>query len=86
LASKKADLLCLSEHGMNVLHVAVNKNYPDIVKMLLVNYSFPLNQQTKQGLTALSISVFRQHHECLELLINAGADLELYNAQNMTPL
>jgi len=59
LASKKTDLLCLSEHGMNALHAAVNKNYPDIVKMLLVNYSFPLNQQTKQGLTAVSIAVFR---------------------------
>jgi ankyrin repeat protein len=47
LASKHADILCVSEHGMNALHLAVNKNYPDIVKLLLVNYSFPLNLQTK---------------------------------------
>ena len=46
LASKRIDLLNVSEHGMNALHLAVNKNYPDIVKLLLVNYSFPLNQQT----------------------------------------
>lgn len=43
LASKKIDLLNTSEHGMNVLHLAVNKNYPDIVKLLLVNYSFPVD-------------------------------------------
>jgi ankyrin repeat protein len=35
LAQKKIDLLNVSEHGMNALHMAVNKNYPDIVKMLL---------------------------------------------------
>jgi hypothetical protein len=46
LASKKIDLLNVSEHGMNALHLAVNKNFPDIVRLLLVNYSFPLNQQT----------------------------------------
>jgi ankyrin repeat protein len=46
LAAKKIDLLNVSEHGMNVLHLAVNKNYPDIIRLLLVNYSFPLNQQT----------------------------------------
>jgi uncharacterized protein len=62
LAAKRIDLMNVSEHGMNVLHLAVNKNYPDIVKMLLVNYSFPMNQQTNQGLTAVSIAVFRQHH------------------------
>jgi len=86
LASKKIDLLNRSEHGMNCLHLAVNKNYPDIVRLLLVNYSFPLNHTTNQGLTAVSIAVFRQHHQCLELLINAGADLEVANAQGMTPL
>jgi len=46
LASKKIDMLNVSEHGMNVLHVATNKNYPDIIRLLLVNYSFPLNNQT----------------------------------------
>ncbi len=35
LAQKKIDFLNVSEHGMNALHLAVNKNYPDIVKMLL---------------------------------------------------
>ena len=80
LASKGADLLNVSEHGMNALHLAVNKNYPDILRLLLVNYSFPLNQQTNQGLTGVSIAVFRQHHQCIELLINAGADLEIGNA------
>lgn len=86
LASKKIDMLNKSEHGMNCLHLAVNKNYPDIIRLLLVNYSFPLDQTTNQGLTAVSISVFRQNHQCLELLINAGADLEIANAQGMTPL
>jgi ankyrin repeat protein len=71
---------------MNCLHLAVNKDYPDIVRLLLVNYSFPLNLTTNQGLSAVSIAVFRQHHQCLELLINAGADLELANSQGMTPL
>ena len=59
LAAKKIDLMNKSEHGMNVLHLAVNKDYPDILNLLLVNYSFPLNHQTNQGLTAVSIAVFR---------------------------
>ena len=46
LASKSIDIMNFSEHGMNCLHLAVNKNYPDIVRMLLVNYSFPLNLTT----------------------------------------
>jgi ankyrin repeat protein len=44
---------------MNALHLAVNKNYPDIVKMLLSKYSFPINRQTNQGLTAVAIACFR---------------------------
>ena len=43
LASKKIDLLVKSDNGMNALHLATNKDYPDIVKLLLANYSFPIN-------------------------------------------
>ena len=37
-------------------------------------------------MTAVSIAVFKQHYECLKLLVKAGADLDLYTNNYLTPL
>ena len=42
---KGVDLKVKNLQGLNAMHIAVNKNYPDILKMLL-QYNFPINTQT----------------------------------------
>ncbi len=70
LAKRGIDISSTSPTGLNALHLAAAKNYPDIIK-LLISYDFPLNEVTQQGLTALSIAVFKKHHVCVEALLEA---------------
>lgn len=45
--------------GNNALHIAVEKNYLNIVKMLIKS-SFPLEHENKKEQTALSIASIKQ--------------------------
>lgn len=70
---------------MNVLHVAAKKNYPNIVQMLIAS-SFPLDLQTSNGLTAVSIASKHGHLKVIKLLFKAGADINATDNDGIGPL
>lgn len=86
LAKRGVDISNTSHNGLNALHLAAAKDYPDIIK-LLISYDFPLNEVTLQGLTALGIAVFKKHHRCIEALLEASeVDIEAPTREGMSPL
>jgi len=86
LAKRGIDISNTSRNGLNAMHLAAAKDYPDIIK-LLISYEFPVNEVTNQGLTALAISVFKMHHGCIEALLDSPeVDLELPTKEGMSPL
>lgn len=60
--------MCANDQGVNVLHLAVKQNYPDIVKMLL-NSDFPLDRKTDEGFTAFQLASFHGRKEIVEIMI-----------------
>ena len=52
LAEQGIDVLVTNEQSVNALHLAVSKNYINIVK-LLINSDFPIDLETLDGMTAL---------------------------------
>ncbi len=56
LANAGADIECSNHKGVNILHLAVEKCYYEIVKMLIES-DFPINQSTHSGLTPLYIAI-----------------------------
>ena len=51
LANKGIDMMVKSDEDVNPLHLAVKKNYPELVEMMLES-GYPLDHETKQGMTA----------------------------------
>ena len=52
LAERGIDIFCFNQNKINCMHLAVTKNYPHIVEMLLES-DFPLDMETLDGMTAL---------------------------------
>jgi len=52
LAENGIDIFSSNKYGINVLHLAVSKNFVNIVEMLLES-NFPMDLETEDGMTAL---------------------------------
>ncbi|CDW75331.1 ankyrin repeat-containing protein [Stylonychia lemnae] len=78
LASKGIDIFNTSANGLNALHLAAAQNFPDVI-MTLISFDFPINETTNQGLTALAIATFKQHHQSLQLKDNIAAKILIDN-------
>ena len=57
LASHNIALLCKNQNGSNALHIAVKKGDHKAVDALLA-LKFPVDEQKKNGITALGIACF----------------------------
>jgi len=55
----------------------------DLVKSLLAA-QVDINQQNKDGNTALIIATQAKHYHIVKLLLEAGADINKYNRKNQT--
>ncbi|CAF1267411.1 unnamed protein product [Adineta steineri] len=62
--------------GSTPLIGATKYNHPDCVKHLLDNHANP-NHQNQSGISALMLAAEQGYFECVKLLVQAGADLEL---------
>ena len=62
--------------GMNLLHIASEADQPEVVKYLVNELHFDLNEQSKslQRNTALHIAYFNDNHQCVEMLLALGSD------------
>ncbi|KAH3829901.1 ankyrin-3-like [Dreissena polymorpha] len=80
--------------GENSLHVACKYGHDKCVKILLAENVMLKDKQNKQGLTPLCKALFRletafrekDYYKTIDLLIDAGCDVNLCAATNMTPL
>ena len=50
-AERGIDIFCTNQYKINALHLAVSKNYLNIVEMLLES-DFPMDLETEDGMTA----------------------------------
>ncbi|CAM4758600.1 unnamed protein product [Rotaria magnacalcarata] len=62
--------------GSTPLIGATKYNHPECVKRLLANHANP-NHQNQSGISALMLAAEQGFFECVKLLVQAGADLEL---------
>jgi ankyrin repeat protein len=58
LASYKIELFCKNQNGSNALHIAVKKGNHKAIDALLA-LKFPLDEQKKNGITALGIACYK---------------------------
>eukprot|EP00485_Elphidium_margaritaceum_P016685 CAMPEP_0202733072 /NCGR_PEP_ID=MMETSP1385-20130828/187981_1 /ASSEMBLY_ACC=CAM_ASM_000861 /TAXON_ID=933848 /ORGANISM="Elphidium margaritaceum" /LENGTH=614 /DNA_ID=CAMNT_0049399399 /DNA_START=60 /DNA_END=1904 /DNA_ORIENTATION=+ len=87
LLSKGCDPNERDMHGMTALFAAVASNKPDNVRALLAHPSINVNQPNQFGGSALHHTAFATDSvEMAELLVNAGANLFLYDYENLAPL
>ena len=56
------DILVTNKEGINVLHLAVYKNYVNIVKFLLKS-GFPIGLKTKEGYSCLHLAAIMNRFE-----------------------
>ena len=68
LAEHDINLFCINRYKVNVLHLAVSRNYVGIVETLLES-GFPLEHETNKGMTAFQIAAHNGHTQIIELMI-----------------
>lgn len=68
------------------LRMAATHQNEEIVELLLQTYKVDPNQQTKDGGTALLVSIYKGNMKIFEGLLDAGADVNLAKENGWTPL
>ena len=71
--------------GASVLHYAVMRGNPDILKWLLAR-GVNVNSRTKNGTTPLHTAVVYNRYEVAEMLLNGGAEVDAKSTSGATPL
>lgn len=75
LIQKGANANCKTEKGKNLLHIAVERNKLEIVKNLLDNVGFNVDEEDIKGVTPLILAILKSNLEMAEYLIERGADI-----------
>ena len=72
--------------GKNVLIVASEEGRHDIIQMIIDNFKPNLNFKSKDGNTALIVASYAGEYESVEILVNAGANINTIGANGDTAL
>ena len=83
LLAQKADVNSLDEDGFTPLHWAATFNQSDAVKLLLTNKANMNIKVQKYGWTPLRLAVIHGHMATAEALLNAGADPNAKDDENI---
>jgi len=87
LLANGADPTIANEEGWTVLHAAAEAGHIDCLRELLRQPNIPLNAtMTERNRTALFCAAWKQHRDCVEALLAAGADPSIENSFGRTPL
>ncbi len=68
------------------IHQAVNRNDLDLLKRLVREDGTSVNSRDRNGRTPLHAAIARRQRECAEILLAAGADPNVADANGATPL
>ena len=71
--------------GASVLHYAVMRGNPDILKYLF-GKGVDVNSRTKNGTTPLHTAVLYNRYEVAEMLLGKGAEVDAKSSSGATPL
>lgn len=70
--------------GQTLLHLATILNFPTLIQFLL-KHDIDVDARDNNGCTALFFAALLQTAECADLLIQAGADLDIVDAHGKKP-
>src|SRR5436189_4222823 len=74
------------ENGVSLLMIAAREGHPSTVKFILENQADPNKQCGLSQDTALHLAVFHNNKECVRLLLQSGADINIMNAKGCLPI
>ncbi|KAG1746129.1 hypothetical protein EDB19DRAFT_378703 [Suillus lakei] len=73
-----------TSNGQTLLHLASFLGFAELTKFLIA-HDIDLDARDRNGYTALHLAVLSLSKPCLQLLVAAGADLEIVNGLGKTP-
>ncbi|XP_071085923.1 serine/threonine-protein phosphatase 6 regulatory ankyrin repeat subunit B-like [Haliotis cracherodii] len=82
LVSSGCDLTLVSNDGDNILHHACLGGYLDIVKYILHENIVSINSKGKYGRTPVMKAAWGGHKRVLNLLVDKGGDVSLFDNEN----
>ena len=99
LAAQQGDMetvQLLLDHGANVneqdvdgfttLHMAASRGNEALLRRLIYDYKADLGVQLRNGSLPIHSAASEGHKTCVELLIDAGANIDALNKEDRTPL
>ena len=72
--------------GLNVLHLASQRNCLNIIASLMEKYIFNINSQDNNGNTALHWAVYFNNQQCIDYLLRYNIDINIKDNNNCTAL
>ena len=81
-----ADISLTNSSGLNVLHLASQGNYPNIIVFLIEKYFLDINSRDNQGNTALHWAVYKNSKQAVDYLIYYNIDINLTDNDGETAL
>ncbi|XP_067685591.1 putative ankyrin repeat protein RF_0381 [Haliotis asinina] len=86
LLNEGADLACVDDDGNNMLHVACCGGDVETVKYILSRGSVHVDKRNRNGWTALMCAAWVGQRGAFDVLVNAGCDVSLVDANRNTIL
>ena len=83
---KNADITLCNNEGEGILHAIVFSGDNSRLNKILKNYKLDINHRTKEGVTALLLAISLEKIDVAENLIKNGANVNISDAQGITPL
>lgn len=71
------DLNCLDENGLGLIHWSSDRGNIDVLETILTTKGININLQDNEGQTALFYASSCGHKNCVELLLQHGADRDI---------
>jgi len=78
---KQRGVFCFKEFVLikgSLLHMATIYDRPDLMKLILTAKKCALNETTSENLTALHYALLNDSPEAVQLLVEAGADINIF--------
>lgn len=72
--------------GKTALHISVENNYLNLVKFLVTLKKIQINQQDRSLKTPLHLALIKKYYSIAEVLIQAGASVDIQDEEGENPL